>query len=90
MSTILVPDGSRESGAIRAQSASHSHETVPTSFINVKENRFAYRVFGKNTGVPVVFLQHFTGNMDNWDPAITNEWKKHALILFDNRGVGST
>jgi len=90
-STILVPGGSGEFEAIRAQSESYTHETVPTSFINVKGTRFAYRVFGKNTGIPVVFLQHFTGTMDNWDPAVTNALaKKHTVILFDNKGVGSS
>jgi len=68
-----------------------THETVPTNFINVKGVKFAYRSFGQPEGVPVVFLQHFTGNLDNWDPALTNEFaKKHPVILFDNKGVGSS
>jgi pimeloyl-ACP methyl ester carboxylesterase len=70
---------------------SHTHETVPTTFINVKGTKFAYRAFGKNTGIPIVFLQHFTGTLDNWDPAVTNGLaKKHPVILFDNKGVGSS
>jgi len=90
-STILIPGGSREIEAIRKQSESYTHETVPTTFINVKGTNFAYRVFGKHTGIPIVFLQHFTGTMDNWDPAVTNELaKKHTVILFDNKGVGSS
>ena len=72
-------------------SESFTHETVPTTFINVKGTKFAYRAFGKNTGVPIVFLQHFTGTLDNWDPAVTNALaKKHPVILFDNKGVGSS
>ena len=72
-------------------SASHTHETVPTQFINVKGTKFAYRAFGTSEGVPIVFLQHFTGTLDNWDPAVTNELaKKHPIILFDNKGVGSS
>ena len=32
---------------------------------------YAYRRFGNAAaGVPVVFLQHFRGNIDNWDPAL--------------------
>src|SRR6266567_1176159 len=70
---------------------SHTHETVPTTFINVKGTKFAYRAFGKDTGIPIVFLQHFTGTLDNWDPAVTNGFgKKHPVILFDNKGVGSS
>jgi len=72
-------------------SGSHTHETVPTEFINVKGTKFAYRAFGKSEGIPIVFLQHFTGTLDNWDPAVTNELaKKHPIILFDNKGVGSS
>lgn len=68
-----------------------THETAPTNLINVKGVKFAYRTFGKPEGVPVVFLQHFTGTLDNWDPALTNELaKKYPLILFDNKGVGSS
>lgn len=70
---------------------SHSHETVPTEFIIVKGTKFAYRAFGAGTGVPLVFLQHFTGTLDNWDPAVTNALaKRHPVILFDNKGVGSS
>ncbi|HTE29988.1 MAG TPA: alpha/beta hydrolase [Chryseolinea sp.] len=89
--TVLLPGASREFGEIRTQSASHTHETAPTTYINVKGTEFAYRVFGKNTGIPIVFLQHFTGTLDNWDPAVTNELaKRHTVILFDNKGVGSS
>jgi len=68
-----------------------THETVQTTFIDVKGTKFAYRSFGQQQGVPIVFLQHFTGTLDNWDPALTNELAKtHPVILFDNRGVGSS
>ena len=89
--TILIPGASSEFEEIWAQSESHTHETVPTTFINVKATKFAYRAFGKNEGIPIIFLQHFTGTMDNWDPAVTNELaKEHPVILFDNKGVGSS
>ena len=33
--------------------------------------RYAYRRFGSSGGgVPLVLLQHFRGNLDNWDPAL--------------------
>lgn len=51
--------------------------------------RYAYRRFGKAGGVPLIFLQHFRGTMDNWDPAVTNGLAEaHEVILFDNAGVG--
>jgi pimeloyl-ACP methyl ester carboxylesterase len=68
-----------------------THETVPTTFINVKGTMFAYRSFGQAKSTPILFLQHFTGTLDNWDPAVTNELAKtHQVILFDNKGVGSS
>jgi len=51
--------------------------------------RFAYRRFGKPSGTPLVFLQHFRGSMDNWDPALLNGFAKdRTVITFDNAGVG--
>jgi hypothetical protein len=34
--------------------------TSPTMSVDVNGTRFAYREFGLSTGVPVVFLHHFT------------------------------
>ncbi|WP_436535979.1 alpha/beta fold hydrolase [Actinoplanes sp. HUAS TT8] len=53
---------------------------------------YAYRRFGEASGaLPVVFLQHFRGNVDNWDPTLINGIAAHReVILFDNVGVGGT
>jgi pimeloyl-ACP methyl ester carboxylesterase len=41
--------------------------------------------------VPLVFLQHFRGGMDHWDPTITDGFARdRPVILFDNAGVGSS
>jgi hypothetical protein len=32
-------------------------------FIEVNGNSLAYRLFGNKTGTPLIFLQHFTGQM---------------------------
>lgn len=69
----------------------NNHQTAKTKFVTVKGEKFAYREFGKETGIPLVFFQHFTGTMDNWDPAVTDGFAKtHKVILFDNRGIGSS
>ncbi len=69
----------------------NTHQTAKTKFVTVNGAKFAYREFGNGTGVPIVFLQHFTGTMDNWDPALTDGFAKtHKIILFDNRGIGSS
>jgi len=68
-----------------------NHQTVPTKSVNVNGTDFTYRSFGKKEGIPVIFLQHFTGNLDNWDPEVTNAIAaKHPVILFNNKGVGSS
>lgn len=52
---------------------------------------YTYRRFGNALrGVsPVLFLQHFRGNLDNWDPALVDGIAgQREVILFDNAGVG--
>jgi hypothetical protein len=46
--------------------------TAPTQFLQVKDQQYAYRRFGSGAGLPLLFLQHFTGTLDNWDPAVTD------------------
>ncbi|MGX5857925.1 alpha/beta fold hydrolase [Dyadobacter jiangsuensis] len=66
-------------------------QTAPTLYVEANGTRYAYRRFGTPSAVPLVFLQHFVGNMDDWDPAITNEIAKtREVILFNNKGVAST
>src|SRR6266404_6442467 len=49
----------------------------------------AYRRFGNGSGLPLLFLQHFTGTLDNWDPAVTDPLASgREVILFDNAGLG--
>lgn len=68
-----------------------THQTAPTQFINAAGINFAYRRLGKKSGIPLVLFQHFTGNLDNWDPIIINGLaKEREVILFNNRGVAST
>jgi pimeloyl-ACP methyl ester carboxylesterase len=41
------------------------------------------------TGTPLVLLQHFSGNIDAWDPAVVNALAiDRPVIVFDNAGVG--
>lgn len=68
-----------------------THQTAPTKTIDINGTDFTYRSFGREDGIPVVFLQHFTGNMDNWDPEVVNAIASyHPVVLFNNRGVGSS
>jgi pimeloyl-ACP methyl ester carboxylesterase len=63
--------------------------TASTQFLGVGGTRFAYRRFGIPAGTPLVFTQHFMGNLDNFDPAISDALAPgREIILFDNADVG--
>jgi len=41
--------------------------------------------------VPLVLLQHFRGNLDNWDPSLIDALaRSRRVIAFDNAGVGGS
>ena len=67
------------------------HNITPTKFIEAGAVRYAYRRFGAMTGTPIVFLQHFRGGLDNWDPMVTDGIAQYRpVILFNNAGVASS
>jgi pimeloyl-ACP methyl ester carboxylesterase len=69
----------------------YRHVTAPTQFVEANGIRFAYRRFGQEGGTPLLFMQHFRGGMDHWDPAVTDGFaKERPVILFDNTGVASS
>ena len=64
-------------------------ETAPTLYVEGNGIRFAYRRLGPASGTPLVLLQHFSGNIDAWDPAVVNALAAdRPVIVFDNAGVG--
>ncbi|MFZ2064855.1 MAG: alpha/beta hydrolase, partial [Xanthobacteraceae bacterium] len=66
-----------------------SNVNASTQFVQAGDYRYAYRRFGTGSTYPLLFLQHFTGTLDNWDPAVTDPLaKERDAILFDNAGVG--
>src|SRR6476620_7217719 len=67
--------------------------TAENLSLEVGDVSFVYRRFGNaQTGVPaLVMLQHFRGNLDNWDPALVDRLAQdREVILVDNRGVGGS
>src|SRR6187399_1881319 len=51
---------------------------------------YAYRDLGEGSA-PLVLLQHFRGNLDNWDPALVDALAaERRVVTFDNVGVGAT
>src|SRR5215813_4989778 len=68
-----------------------THVTAPTQFVEANGIRFAYRRFGRDMGTPLLFMQHFRGGMDHWDPAVTDGFASNRpVILFDNAGVAGS
>ena len=64
---------------------------APTKVVGAADGfDYAYRDVGSGT-MPLVLLQHFRGNLDNWDPALIDALASHRrVVAFDNVGVGGT
>jgi pimeloyl-ACP methyl ester carboxylesterase len=66
-----------------------SSTTAPTSLLQGRHATYAYRRFGGGVYRPLLCLNHFTGTLDNWDPAVTDPLAAdREVILFDSAGVG--
>ena len=66
--------------------------TAPTQFARATDGvTYAYRRFGRASDVPLLMLQHFRGNVDNWDPALIDALAaEREVILVDYAGVSSS
>ncbi len=83
-STLAAPN--KASAATQEPFAS-----VPTKNIEVNGQTIAYRETGPSDGFPLVMLHHFTGVIDDWDPAIIDGLAStYRVIVFDNVGVGGS
>jgi len=66
-----------------------SNIAAPTQFLTVKNEKYAYRRFGRGAGLPLLCLQHFTGTLDNWDPTVTDALAERGeVILLESAGIG--
>jgi pimeloyl-ACP methyl ester carboxylesterase len=73
----------------RRTEAGASSIGVPTLFLHAGDQTYAYRRFGEGSAPPLLLLQHFTGTLDNWDPAVTDPLALgREIILFENAGIG--
>src|SRR5437868_7076251 len=67
------------------------HQTAVTQFISAGDTKFAYRILGDKTGIPLVMISALGNSMDDWDPAITDGLaQQYKVIIFDLPGVGSS
>ena len=67
--------------------------TARNRSVQVDGETLAYRRFGntESGAPPLLLLQHFRGNLDNWDPAFLDAIAhEREVILLDNRGVGAS
>jgi pimeloyl-ACP methyl ester carboxylesterase len=70
---------------------SSTNKEAVTKTVEVDGIPFAYREVGPPSGVPVVFLHHFTAVLDDWDPAVVDGIAaERPVILVDLRGVGGS
>ncbi|HTZ16683.1 MAG TPA: alpha/beta hydrolase [Mycobacterium sp.] len=68
-----------------------SYSIAPNQVIHAGNGiAYAYREIGSGT-VPLVLLQHFRGNLENWDPPLVDGLAaERRVVAFDNAGVGAT
>src|SRR5438874_8654591 len=72
-----------------SSTATASNTTAPTQILQVGSHSYASRRFGNGPGLPLLSLQHFTGTLDNWDPAVTDPLATgREVILFESAGLG--
>ena len=71
-----------------------SYSGLPNELVKAANGvDYVYRDSGPTAGegVPLVLLQHFRGNLDNWDPALIDALASaRRVITFDNAGVGGS
>jgi len=68
-----------------------AYSSLPNKLVSAANGvDYAYRDAGEGT-VPLVLLQHFRGNLDNWDPALIDALASaRRVVAFDNAGVGGS
>jgi pimeloyl-ACP methyl ester carboxylesterase len=75
-----------------ASSPPSGYLAAPNSVVSAANGiDYAYREVGEGTPA-LVLLQHFRGNLDNWDPELIDALARdRRVVTFDNAGVaGST
>ena len=64
---------------------------APTRTVSAAGNTFAYRQLGPADGVPVLLLNHWGANLDNFDPRIVDGLAAgRPVVTLDYRGVGAS
>lgn len=65
------------------------YRTPHFTIVAPDDTSYAYWRYGKAGTVPLVFVQPFWGNTDDWYPTLVHEIAvRREVILFDPRGMG--
>ena len=74
--------------------ATTTYSSLPNELLSAANGvDYAYRDTsgGSDGAVALILLQHFRGNLDNWDPALVDALARtRRVIAFDNVGVGGS
>jgi len=79
------------SAASEGSAVMATYSGLPTKLVSAANGvDYAYRDTGEGPE-PLVLLQHFGGNLDNWDPALIDTLAStRRVVTFDNAGVGGS
>ncbi len=68
-----------------------AYSSLPNKLVSASNGiDYAHRDAGEGA-VPLVLLQHFRGNLDNWDAALIDALAStRRVVTFDNAGVGGS
>ncbi len=68
-----------------------TYSEIPNKLVNAANGiDYAFREAGEGS-VPLVLLQHFRGNLDNWDSALIDALAlARRVITVDNAGIGGS
>jgi pimeloyl-ACP methyl ester carboxylesterase len=77
--------------SVTGSTAIEMYSTSETTLIGAPNGiSYAYREVGDGDAT-LVLLQHFRGNLDNWDPALIDALTSgRRVVTFDNVGVGGS
>ena len=66
-------------------------KTALNQHVRAAGTRFAYRRLGPETGVPLVLLNHWAANLDNFDPHLVEGLAAdRPVYALDYRGIGTS
>jgi pimeloyl-ACP methyl ester carboxylesterase len=88
---VSTPESSSQDS--RVSMIPDSQLTAENLSVEIGDISFVYRRLGneQTDAPPLAMLQHFRGNLDNWDPALVDRLAQdREVILVDNRGVGGS